>query len=46
MEFAVRSYSSREAPGPVAARPLGAVMDELLLTQTEFDRLRALFDPK
>ncbi len=42
----VRSYSSREAPGPVAARPLGAVMDELLLTPAEFDRLRALFDPK
>jgi hypothetical protein len=36
----VRSYGNREVPRPIPPRPLGAVMDELLISDGEYRLLR------
>jgi hypothetical protein len=45
-ESIVEYYARRTGTGPPAVRPLGAVMDELLLDQSEFDKLRTRFEGK
>jgi hypothetical protein len=36
----VQNYAHRQVPQPIPVRPLGAVMDELLIGQTEYEKLR------
>ena len=40
----VRNYGHRPAPDPIPVRPLGAVMDDLLVGPSEFDKLRSEYD--
>ncbi len=42
----VRNYGANPAANPTTARPLSAVLVELLLTRAEFDRLRTQYEPK
>jgi hypothetical protein len=42
----VRSYANRTGPQPVPPRPLGAVMDELLIGESEYQLLRKRYGEK
>jgi hypothetical protein len=42
----VRCYVRTPPPFPIPVRPLGAVMDEVLVGPAEFDRFRARYDKK